>query len=370
MHSMITMTIKLILRILYFPMKKCIKAEKKIVYLSRQSNEKSIDMELLSEEIHKRFPEYKQVFRLKMIDPGLKSGMLYGLWLLGDMIQIAGASIVICDTYSIPVSCLNHRKSLKVIQIWHAMGAIKQFGWQSVGKAEGRSRQTSKALNMHANYDYVTAPSKATAHFYSKAFHTPMKKMKVLTLPHIDVMVNGKTRKDEFYKENPNMQGKKIVLYLPTFRDDEQLIVETLQKAFAKEKEFELLVSLHPLSKAHIKKKHRIRGNYSTYDLMKIADYIVTDYSACAFEASLLNKPLYFYTPDYAVYEKIRGLNIDLKKEMKQYVYEDAKELCEKIKSQNYDYSDLEKFSKKYIENRDHCTEKMADFICQQMKTS
>lgn len=367
MHSIIITIIKLMLRILYFPMKKCIKVEKKIVYLSRQSNEKSLDMELLSKEIHRRYPDYKQVFRLKMIDPGLKSGISYGLWLLGDMIQIAGASIVICDTYSIPVSCLHHRESLKIIQIWHAMGAIKQFGWQSVGKAEGRSRQTSRVLNMHANYDYVTAPSKATARFYSKAFHTPMKKMRILTLPHIDKIVDNKTRKEEFYRENPKLKEKEIVLYLPTFRDDEQLIVESLQRAFAKEDKFELIVSLHPLSKAHIKKRDTIKGNYTAYDLMKIADYIITDYSACAFEASLLNKPLYFYTPDYAVYEKTRGLNIDLKREMKQYVYEDAEELCQQIKTQNYDDTDLKLFSKKYIENSESCTEKMVDFICSQL---
>ncbi|MDO4169264.1 MAG: CDP-glycerol glycerophosphotransferase family protein [Lachnospiraceae bacterium] len=370
MYFIIIMAIKLILRIVYFPMKKCIKVEKKIVYLSRQSNEKSLDMELLSKEIHRRYPDYKQVFRLKMIEPGLKSAISYGFWLLGDMIQIAGASVVICDTYSIPVSCLKHRKSLKIIQIWHAMGAIKQFGWQSVGRAEGRSRQASKILNMHANYDYVTVPSKATAQFYVKAFHTSMKKMKILTLPHIDFIVDNNNRKSEFYRDNPKFLGKEIILYLPTFRDDEQLIVESLQNEFAKEEQFGLIISLHPLSRTHMTKKDEIKGNYTAYDLMKLADYIITDYSACAFEASLLNKPLYFYTPDYETYKNTRGVNIDLTSEMSQYVYKDAKELCQQMKANHYDYRDLKAFSKKYIENTEHCTEKMADFICQQMRSN
>ena len=51
---------------------------------------------------------------------------------------------------------------------------------------------------------------------------------------------------------------------------------------------------------------------YNTFDLLRIADYIITDYSAVAFEASILNKPIYFYVYDIEDYKKTRGLNIDL----------------------------------------------------------
>ncbi len=53
---------------------------------------------------------------------------------------------------------------------------------------------------------------------------------------------------------------------------------------------------------------------FSSYDLMKLADIIITDYSACAFEASLLLKPLYFFIPDYESYMQDRGINVDVKR--------------------------------------------------------
>ena len=53
----------LFIRVLYAFMK-LRKTENKIVWLSRQSNEKSEDIRMLSEEISRISPETKQVFRL------------------------------------------------------------------------------------------------------------------------------------------------------------------------------------------------------------------------------------------------------------------------------------------------------------------
>ena len=71
---------------------------------------------------------------------------------------------------------------------------------------------------------------------------------------------------------------------------------------------------------------------------MKIADVIITDYSACAFEASVLMKPLYFFVPDYDEYSIERGINVDLKKEMPSATFENAEELVNAIKLNNYDF--------------------------------
>ncbi len=363
MRTMILFMVKNFLQLVYLPMKLFIRKQDKIVYLSRQSNEKSLDMQLLEKELKQRYPQYKQVFRLKMMPKGLKGAIYYAFWLLGDMRHLAGAKLAICDTYSIPVSCLHHKKSLKVIQIWHALGAVKQFGWQSVGKEQGRSEVVSKILKMHENYDVVIAPSKATAAYYAKAFKTPISKMKIMSLPHVDMILDEKNKKEEFYSQNPYYKDKKIVLYLPTFREGEQEIVEGLKSAFRQEKELTLLTCLHPLSKVRKREKYPLQGEFSTFDLMKIADVIITDYSACAFEAALLEKPLYFYTPDYESYSRTRGLNIDLKKEMKDYVFENSPDLVRAILSGRYDKKDLLLFQKKYIQEKKACTKKMADFV-------
>ncbi|MCQ2491619.1 MAG: CDP-glycerol glycerophosphotransferase family protein [Lachnospiraceae bacterium] len=367
MRSLIIKTViqvvKIVMNLIYIPLKMRIKTEDKIVYLSRQSNEKSLDMLMLEEEIARKYPQYKQVFRLKMIDKNPVSLVKYVFWLYGDMKELAGAKIAVLDTYSIPVSCLKHKKGLRVVQIWHALGAVKKFGWQSAGKEGGRSMDISKAMNMHKGYDCVISPSYATAKFYSQAFRVPMDVIHQGTLPHVDMILDGTSRKKEFLECNPEMADKEIILYLPTFRDGEADIVSKLYEAFDGDEKYALVISLHPLSRVERHEGSTAKGNFTSFDLMKIADIIITDYSACTFEASLLMKPLYFYIPDYVEYKKTRGLNIDMKSEMRECSFMNAEKLKDRIKNYDYNFDTLEEFQKKYVQNPKNSTKNLARLI-------
>ena len=84
---------------------------------------------------------------------------------------------------------------------------------------------------------------------------------------------------------------------------------------------------------------------------MQLADAIVTDYSACAFEASLLMKPLYFFVPDYDLYMRDRGLNVDLRQEMPAATFTDAAALADSLRAAAYDYDALYAFQSKHVEN-------------------
>ena len=148
------------------------------------------------------------------------------------MWEIASARIAITDTYSIPVSCLNHKESLKIFQIWHALGAVKKFSLQSAGKAQGRDLGVAKAMSMHKNYDFVVAPSKKTAEFYCEAFGCNKDKIVIASLPRVDVILNGESRYDEFIELNPQYKNKKLITYLPTFRDGDFHFAENLYKAY------------------------------------------------------------------------------------------------------------------------------------------
>ncbi len=372
MMEVVLTAFKYILRAIYLPMKLFIRTDKKIVWLSRQSNEKSLDMQLLSRAIEREMPEYKQVFRLKMLDPGLIPAVKYFFWILGDMVQLAGTSVAICDTYSIPVSCLNHKKSLKVIQMWHAAGAVKKFGLQSLGKAEGRDERVSRILQMHEHYDYVLAPSEHMAVFYEEAFGVTREQIVLLTLPRIDYLLCGPDKRETFLRQNPDCQGKRLVLYLPTFREDEEIFTRDLETAFADAKDVKLLVSPHPLSKVKAQTKSRYNGEFRVEDLMRMADVILTDYSACIFEAAVLGgafgKKVYLYVPDYEEYQQKRGLNIDLKKELPGYTFEDPQALYEAIMDEKYDDEDLKKFREEYINDTENCTKKAAGLVCRIMQ--
>ena len=364
MKALLFEILKLGLRIIYAPIKLC-KTKNRIVYLSRQSNSKSIDMILLEKALKDELPEAEQVFRLRMIPDGTAAKIKYCLAIFGDMYYLATSRVAVLDTYSISVSCLKHKKSLKVIQMWHALGATKKFGLQSVGTKEGRDEKISKAMCMHKNYDYVLAPSAATARFYMQAFGYDSSKIKICSLPRVDELLTDNGCAARFYKENPAFSNKKTILYLPTFRDREVYAVNELMAEFKDiEDDYNLIISPHPLfSNVKVQPQYSYNGSFSTYDLMKIADIIITDYSACAYEASVLMKPLYFYVPDYEEYSNERGINVDLKEEMPDYTFESASKLVNAITA-DYDLTKLYAFKSKYVENsKPNNAQMLAKFI-------
>ena len=355
----------LFIRVLYAFMK-LRKTENKIVWLSRQSNEKSEDMKMLSEEILKISPDTKQVFRLCRLKDESGLSVSYILFVLRDMWELASAKIAITDTYSIPVSCLNHKDCLTVFQIWHALGAVKKFSLQSAGKAQGRDLSVAKAMSMHKNYDFVIAPSEKTAEFYCEAFGCNKDKIVIASLPRVDVILDGESCYEEFIKLNPQYKNRKIITYLPTFRDGDSEYIKKLYEAFEGDEEYALIVSPHPLTKTD--GQYKINGRFSIYDLAKLSYGIISDYSATSLECSLLNKPLWFYIPDYEKYKAEQGVNIDMKYEMPSASFVDEKKLINNMKNGIYDFDSLKRFSDKYIENKGtDNTQKLADIICNQM---
>ncbi len=341
------------------------KIQNKILYLSRQSNEKSPDMIMLEEGIQKTSPHTKQVFRLRKLKDESAISLSYVLSVFGDMWEMASAKVIITDTYSIPVSCLKHKPAQKVVQIWHALGAVKKFSLQAAGKAQGRDLGVAKAMHMHENYDYVIAPSKATGDIYCEAFGCKPENIVIYSLPRVDVILDGKNRKGEFLCLNPSYVGKTIVAYVPTFRDGDELYAKALYEVFEGCEEIALVISPHPLSKTAQQGEYKFQGDFSSLDLIKLADRVITDYSACAFEAAILNKPLYFYVPDYEKYKQEQGLNIDVFAELTGVAFKERVPLLDALKCEKYNFNILEAFADKYIENKSNkSTERLAQFIC------
>lgn len=360
---------KVFLNVIYFFVKMC-PTKNKVVMLSRQSNKKSVDFELIEKEILNRADNVEVKILCKILKKDIKERINYCFYILKCMYHIATSKVCILDGYSIPISLLSHKKDLEIIQIWHASGAIKKFGYQSLNKKEGRGTEIARIMNMHKNYNNVMAPSKVTASFYEEAFNIDKDKIFLNGLPRLDYLLDEKLGKDKilnFYKEYPDLKSnnKKTILYVPTFRKgvDCTEIIRKIIKSINFEK-YSLILKLHPLDKSIGVNEYTVDNKYSTFDLLKIADYIITDYSAVAFEASILNKPLYFYTYDINDYKKTRGLNVDLFSEMNNATSTNIKEIIKAIEDNKYNYGELEKFRNKYMGDiAINNTEKLVDFV-------
>ena len=103
--------------------------------------------------------------------------------------------------------------------------------------------------------------------------------------------------------------------------------------------------------------------------MLKIADYVITDYSAASFEAAAINKKIFFYLYDIKEYERVRGLNINLKQEMPNETFNEINEIAERIEKNLYNEEELENFRKKYIETLDtKNTERIVNYLLQYIK--
>ena len=348
----------------------------KVVIISRESDEPTVDIAMLDEDLRSRGIETEVMTKLFTKDKS--AGDLAGY--LGTVAKqeaaILKSDVVVLDTYNIPVSMLPRIGRTKVIQMWHALSAVKKFGWQTVGSEDGASERTATLMRMHKGYDYVLAPSDATADIFAEAFRTERSKIIKLGLPRIDYInsaVRGNARFKTFgamyalYPELAKSNEKKIVLYAPTFRRDGMPDIKGLATALDPQK-YVLIVSLHPLyrTEEELPQADNIiyEENISSFDLLGVADIIISDYSSMVVESTLADKPLYLYTYDIDQYRETTGLNMDFASEaIGKYVFRDAALLAMAL-GEPYDMEALRAFRNKYIEvDTDNCTGQLADFI-------
>ena len=341
----------------FYSLFKLLPVQKKITYISRQSNSLSVDYQLVIREMSRRHPEYQNVTLIRMIGKGFREKLGYCFHMIRQMYHVATSEIVVLDTYCIVVSLLNQRRSLTVIQMWHALGAMKKFGYSILDKGEGTDSSMAKAMRMHRNYTYVFTSSEFCSRYFAEAFHVTMDQMVVMPLPRLDLLhdeeyVRG--IKEKIFERYPCLctGEKRTIVYTPTFRKDggdfeeEELKRAAEQLAGAVDFErYNLVMKFHPLSQITLEHEGTIVDTeFSTIDFCQVADTIVLDYSAVVFEASMLGKPMYFYTFDYDSYMRNRDVYIDFRKYIPGIMSEDAESLMSAIDSGASDTARLEKF--------------------------
>lgn len=127
-------------------------------------------------------------------------------------------------------------------------------------------------------------------------------------------------------------EDKKVILYAPTWRDDQfydkgqygfdlDLDVNRLQKEFGDE--YVLLLRLHYfiVDQLDLSKYGDFTVDGSSYDditdLYLISDILITDYSSVFFDYANLKRPVLYYTYDLEKYRDVlRGFYLDMEKDL------------------------------------------------------
>lgn len=335
---------------------KLFKTQNKVTFISRQSNEINIDFELIVEEMRKKDSNIKIVILTKRLEKSLLSKIKYFFHMFIQMYHIATSKVVILDSYCIMVSILKHKKNLRVIQIWHALGSLKKFGYSALDQNDGRSTKIAKLMNMHKNYTYILTSSETSKPFFQEAFQAKNEQMKVMSLPRVDFLqdeVSKKKIQEKFYRIYPKANNqKKNILYCPTQRKNNGIDIQKLIDVTDTEK-YNLIIKLHDGQEFIYVDNHNISKNinFTGMEFLHIADYIITDYSAIVYEAAIVEKPIYFYAYDYDTYMDDRGWYIDYKREMPGPIEKDIGEIMKLIEEEKWNKQKVIDFKRKYIDD-------------------
>lgn len=343
---------KKIISIVYYFIKKYnpIK-ENKVLFLSRQSNTLSLDFLLLENElINKTSNKIEIKYICNRLDDSKKGIIKFIIDSFKSMYHLATSKVCVLDSYWPIVSICKHKKELTIIQMWHSIGKIKKSGHQTIGKPSGRSEEISNLLCMHQNYDIIISSAESWNPFYLQSFNTSLDKLYNIGLPRIDYLLRtNEFNKERILDEYPFLKEKKVILYAPTFRRNIIPKWEELLDYIDFDKYF-LIVKSHPNQKINTDNPNILTcPEFSAVRLLSVCEYLITDYSAIAVEAAILNKKTYYYLYDYDEYLLKNGVNVDPFYSMPGCAFKNAKDLIIDLESGNYNQNSLDNYREKYL---------------------
>jgi CDP-glycerol glycerophosphotransferase len=146
-----------------------------------------------------------------------------------------------------------------------------------------------------------------------------------LGYPRNDVLLDGSAdeRAAGVRKQLGLAGSKKVLVYAPTFRDDQRsgkhftfaLPLDVQQMLDRVGDDYEIVVRLHPVVRGKVRLPdgvHNGGAGISMQDLLAAADVLVTDYSSVMFDYAVLGRPMVFFVPDLENYrDRLRGFYFD-----------------------------------------------------------
>ena len=287
---------------------------------------------------------------------------------------LAGSRFIFLNDNFFPLAFMQFSPKNIVVQLWHAPGAFKKFG----GSVDFKSRKILEKASK--NTDYLIVSSSNIQDYYSEAFQIHKTKIKPLGLPRADYYFENHDiddLKSKFFEKYDLSGDKKIVLYAPTFRDEEKynnvfdyLDLEKFNQSLGDE--YILALRLHPKIKKFYSGEISSKGKYidcsdysSEQELLLISDILITDYSSIMIEFALLNKPIIFFTYDFESYmTEERGFYFDFKSTVPGPVVYDSNQLIDVIKSNSFDENKISEFVKTQFNEIDgQSSKRVVDYL-------
>ena len=381
MRAIIKEIVKTILAIYCFILSNFIKTnDKTVLFISfhgkgYSDNPKAIYEEMLKDD---KFKDYKFVWAIKNHKK--------------KAIKIDDAKIV--EYLSIPYfyylskakywifnckmpSYICKKKDQIYLQTWHGT-PLKRLGHDiHVDENTTFYRSQIKAKDMYRSYDidsarynYMISPNAFCTKIFPAAFNINKERLIETGYPRNDVMSNVTDDEKLKIKKELNIPlHKKVILYAPTWRDNQYVAkgyTFKLEVDFHKwhqylKDDYIVLFKPHYLIINDYKSTNDLQGFLYNIDadqdispLYLITDILITDYSSVFYDFAVMNKPMYFYMYDLEDYqEELRGFYIDIYKDLPGQIYENEDDLLKDVIENEYDYAKLKVFKERFNNHDD-----------------
>ena len=289
----------------------------------------------------------------------------------------ATSRVVVVDDFFRLLNTFKRPENTRIIQLWHACGAFKTFGYTRLGKPGGPHQYDKN----HRMYDYAIVSSSEIARHYAEGFGISDNCVLSCGVPRTDIFFDESYSteiKETLYERHPELKGKKVLLFAPTFRGNGQvtayyeidrLEINELKRTLGED--WAIIIKLHPFCKERFEIGEEFENSIidlssedELNDLLFITDLLVTDYSSCIFEASLLNIPMVFYAFDLEEYVRDRDFYYEFESFAPGKIVKTQEELINCIKEKDFEQDKINGFKNKFFDNTDgNSSKRIADKI-------
>lgn len=216
-------------------------------------------------------------------------------------------------------SYIPFRKSQFVLSTWHGGGAYKKGGLDTINNLPSKilMKYSAKSIN-----GMISSCNRFTEIFH-KAFLIDYKVFLNIGMPRNDILINRSQENlyAKIYKYFHIKENNKILLYAPTFRSSFKSLEENFRegdynidfyniKKFLQEKfggEWIIIYRAHYYLSGKNSNEFIDATNYpDMQELLYVSDILITDYSSCMWDFSLMYKPCFIYATDIDQYKQER----------------------------------------------------------------
>lgn len=295
---------------------------------------------------------------------------------LKGIYHLATSRIVMVDNYFGFLAATDFKDNVQCIQLWHAAGALKKFGLMDPSIKQRSPKALERFKKVYSKFSYVAVGSDKMAEIFKESFGLSESNILRTGMPRTDFFFNQddmKSCEDNLLEQYPVIKKRKVIMYAPTYRDDEldkpkiALDIERLYRELGQE--YVLFVRLHPAVSWDMANFYPnfvidVTNHKNINPLLLVTDILITDYSSIPFEYSLLQRPIIFFTYDLEDYQMKRGLPEEYFESLPGSIARDTKTIIKIIKKNDFQLEKVQAFSRQWNQySNGHASEQLVQVM-------